>query len=266
MLTIPDYAAFTYYTLDGTSPDNTKNQYTGGVISISGESGTSKTLKVVSYDAAGNPGNVFSAVYNFGEEAPVVIDPVVDPTPSQNITSSVKIKAGKIVEKFKGTIHIATNKFKLKQEDSDLSNGTVKIYKGDSLWKTVSIDVAGAWSKTLKLGNNVTKTIKLYFYDAFGNLLGTQKAKIKVDKDKPEFKEFITPFYIVSAGDYVRWKATDNKEITRYSVYFNGRKFNIKKPSYKIPLKTHPGTYVITVKAYDAAGNSTTKKTWIKVR
>lgn len=71
-LTFPSYAASTYYTLDGTAPNNTKTQYTGGTISVDGIDGTSKTLKVASYDAAGNLGATFTATYIFDKTAPIV--------------------------------------------------------------------------------------------------------------------------------------------------------------------------------------------------
>jgi hypothetical protein len=57
-------AAKTYYTLDGSTPDSSKTLYTKP-IALSGASGTTVTLKAVSYDASGNRGDVETAVYTF---------------------------------------------------------------------------------------------------------------------------------------------------------------------------------------------------------
>ncbi|MEI7426114.1 MAG: hypothetical protein WCK16_04300, partial [Candidatus Moraniibacteriota bacterium] len=112
----------------------------------------------------------------------------IAPEEQKTSLNSIKIKIDRQINKFKDTIRINKNKFKLKQKDDSLANGEVKIYKNNSLWKTIQIDADGAWSKTLKLADDTTKTIKLKFYDTFGTLMGTKKAKVKVEAEKQKTK------------------------------------------------------------------------------
>ena len=181
------------------------------------------------------------------------------------VVERVKISIGRASHKFKDTIHIAKNKFKLKSKDSALSNGTVKIYKGSSLWKTIYADALGAWSATLKLSNDTTKKIKLFFFDSQGNDIGSQSAKVSVDTEHPRFIKFITPFYSIRKGETLYWEAKDNKKIKKYKITFNGKIKSNKQAKFIVPMNTPSGTYSITVKASDKVGNSTTKKTWIRV-
>ena len=184
-----------------------------------------------------------------------------------NVTlASVKITVGRAVNKFKDAIHIATSKFKLKSRDPNLANGTVKIYKGNSLWKTVTVDASGAWSKTLSLANDASKTIKLQFYDALGNLLGSKHAKVNVDTEAPKFTKFISANYVVARGDKVYWEAKDNDKVEKYKVYFNGHIATVKSARYTVPGVTLPGIYTIKVRAYDPVGNSASKSVTIVVR
>jgi hypothetical protein len=57
-------AVSTYYTLDGSNPDNTKTPYKSPV-TLSGAGGSTAMLKAVSYDASGNKGDIRTAVYTF---------------------------------------------------------------------------------------------------------------------------------------------------------------------------------------------------------
>ncbi len=171
------------------------------------------------------------------------------------ITEKVKLQIDRDVNKFKDTIKIASTKFKLKSQDQNLANGTVKVYKGGKLWKTISADASGAWSSTLKLGKSTSEKIKVMFYDVFGTLIGDQSAKVKVDSEDPKFTKFITPYYSTRKGDILYWEATDNVKVK-----------TVKNAKFTVPQDTLNGTYEIIVKAYDAVGNSATKKTWVKVR
>lgn len=193
-------------------------------------------------------------------------DDTDDPTSATTTLERVKIKFNKTINKFKDTLRITEKKFKLKSQDDALSNGQVKVYKGSKLWKTISVDANGAWSKTLKLANDTSKKVKVLFYDSIGNLLGKQTAKIKVDTEKPKFTKFITPFYSIKKGDTLYWEAEDNQEIKKYKITFNGKTKNVKKARFTVPVATPNGTYSITVKAYDKAGNTASKKGWVRVR
>ncbi|KKT87446.1 MAG: hypothetical protein UW95_C0015G0019 [Parcubacteria group bacterium GW2011_GWC1_45_14] len=206
-------------------------------------------------DAAGNiDGNDYHLTFS--------VDKVAQ---TATVVEKVKISIDRASHKFKDTIHIAKNKFKLKSKDVALANGTVKIYKGNSLWKTISADASGAWSASLKLANNASKKIKLLFFDSLGNAIGSQSAKVKVDSEDPKFTQFITPFYSIRKGDILYWEAKDNEKIAKFKVTFNGKIKTVKSARFTVPESTPSGTYSIIVKAYDKVGNSTTKKTWVRV-
>lgn len=54
-----------YYTTDGSTPDNTKTEYTGTAITVDKD----MTVKAISYDKAGNPSGILEAVYGI---APII--------------------------------------------------------------------------------------------------------------------------------------------------------------------------------------------------
>ncbi|HAN09407.1 MAG TPA: hypothetical protein DCP90_02205 [Clostridiales bacterium] len=72
--------AHTYYTIDGTEPDNTDTEVIG-TIPVDGNNGVTVILKLVSYDAAGNIGVVTTEEYTFDKTGPTI-------TP--DITSRIK--------------------------------------------------------------------------------------------------------------------------------------------------------------------------------
>ena len=90
-LTPASDAASTYYTIDGSTPDNTKTPYSGP-ITISGTDGSTVTLKAVSYDSAGNESSISSASYIF-DLSPIVISGVSDGG-QYNTTKTVTFNKG----------------------------------------------------------------------------------------------------------------------------------------------------------------------------
>ena len=194
--------------------------------------------------------------------------------------NSVSIKIERTVNRFKDTLYIKKNKFKLKGRDSALVNGTIKIYKGNKLWKTVIANEVGAWSKTIKLADDVLKTIKLKFFDSWGTLLGTKKAKAKIDTEDPEFKVFppedkvVYTAYTREENRMLVYRAEDNQKIDKYKIEFNG-KITDKKPTSKdrdksqtffVPKETPKGIYTFKVTAYDKAGNKGEKEVSMVVK
>ena len=219
-------------------------------------SGTSYTYFVKCVDVAGNVSAIDGGL-SFG------VDKAAQ---SASVTEKVKVQIDRGVNTFKDTLKIASATFKLKSQDQNLANGTVKVYKGGKLWKTISADASGAWSSTLKLGKSTSEKIKVMFYDVFGTLIGDQSATIRVDSENPTFTAFITPFYSISKGGILYWEATDNVKVDHFKVTFNGKIKTVKKARFTVPQDTPNGTYEITVKVYDTTGNSATKRAWVRVR
>lgn len=190
----------------------------------------------------------------------------VAPSEENSLTlNSVKIKVERAINKFKDVIHIATSKFKLKGEDSNLANGTVKIYKGHSLIDTIVADAQGFWEKVIHFKNNSSHDVKVKMYDQNGTLLDTQKAKVVTDTRKPSFAGFPTYGQSYAPGTVIQWKASDNQKIDHYRIFFNGSITTRKTTGFLIPKNTKPGDYGFTVNAYDEAGNRTSKSVAVMV-
>ena len=69
-----------------------------------------------------------------------------------------------------------------------------------------------------------------------------------------------------SKGDKIWWKATDNESIDYYTYSFAGKKGKTKRDSFNVPLNTSRGPHLLTIRAYDEAGNMKRKyvTVWIK--
>jgi hypothetical protein len=190
--------------------------------------------------------------------------------PEENKTSlnSIKIKIERETNKFKDKIYSWKNKFKLKQEDDNLANGTVKIYKDNKRIATIDVDSSGAWDKILKLKDEFSGWIKILQYDQFGTLLSTDKAKIKVDTEDPKFNEAISEKMTIGRNQKISFTATDdNSGIDYYKVKLSDvRDWRQQSEDfYQIPEDVPNGIYDLLIRAYDKAGNYAEEKTTLNV-
>jgi len=64
--------AHTYYTTDGTNPDNTDTEAIGGTLNIDGLDGQTKTLKLVSYDGINKGAISIPYLYTFNKTGPII--------------------------------------------------------------------------------------------------------------------------------------------------------------------------------------------------
>lgn len=191
----------------------------------------------------------------------------IAPEENKMSLNSIKIKIERETNKFKDKIYSWKNKFKLKGDDSNLANGTIKIYKDGKRIETVDVGNDGAWSKILKLKDNFSGWIKVRQYDQYGTLLGTKKVKVKVDTEKPEFTSFFWPLKsVVPEVTKLTWEVKDNDKIDKYKIYVGGRIYTTKFNTFQIPRETARGIQYIKIKAYDKAGNTAFKETYIRVR
>ena len=213
---------------------------------ISGlNTGTTYTYYLKCQDPAGNLSSEASVTFQIAPE-------------EQKISlSSIKIKIDRTFNKFKDTIHSAKNKFKLKSQDDNLANGTVKIYKGNKLWKTIQADADGAWSQLLKLKDNFSGSLKVRQYDQYGTLMSSKKTNLEVDTEKP--KLVLAPTFIKHHGSGITWSATDNDRIDHYTVIIGMRTIETKEASIAVFDFVPKGFQTFTVNAYDRAGNKTSQ-------
>ncbi len=170
--------------------------------------------------------------------------------------NSIKIKIDRETNKFKDKIYAKEKKLKLQGQDFNLANGQIKIYKNNKLWKTIQVDAQGAWSKLLKFKDNFLGSLKIRQYDQYGTQLASQKEKIKIDAEKPKIFT-ASPLYIKHHGSILAWTANDNDQIDYYKVSIAGRIIKTKQPKFIIPVYAPKGSQMITISAYDRAGNKT---------
>ena len=146
----------TYYTLNGTDPDENSQSYDGGTILIDGDHNATITLKMVSYDAQQNKGLVGTADYTFDKEGPA--KPSFDP--NGGTFSAAQQVLPKPVGDASETYYTEDG------SDPDKDNGT-RYYSG-----YLSIDGAGG----------ETITLKMVSYDALGNKGETASAEFTFEK------------------------------------------------------------------------------------
>ena len=155
--------------------------------------------------------------------------------------------------------HLTTNddSLKLKGQNSDVS--TIKVYKGDSLFKTIKTDVNGAWDSILKFKDDFFHTIRIKQYDDSNNLISSNSFKLRLDTEKPKFKETIPDTLTITHNDKIIFTATDDNsgldhyEVKLYPIRNYWRTQN--QGYYQIPQSVPNGAYTLYIRAYDKAGN-----------
>lgn len=190
----------------------------------------------------------------------------VAPEENKISLNSIKVKIGREINKFKDTLRLKKNKLKLKSEDDNLANGTVKIYKNNKRIDTIDINSDGSWDKILKLKDEFSGWIKTKQYDQFGTLLSTDKAKIKIDTEDPKFDSQIPEKITIGRSGQIKFTASDdNSGIDYYKVRLGDTRDwrEQNEDYYQIPENVPNGTYDLFIRAYDRSGNYAEEKTII---
>ncbi|GAG10627.1 unnamed protein product, partial [marine sediment metagenome] len=162
----------TYYTTDGSNPDNTDMEYLGGTILISGANEQTITLKAVSYNESGI-GVIGTALYTFdtvGPDAPTFTPPTGSYDAAQNVVINEASDAN--------TTYYTTDGSQPDSTDTQYFGGTVSI-DGD---------------------NNQTITLNAVSYDIANNKGEAGTAFYTFDKDVPEIGDFEAPIGIPDPG------------------------------------------------------------------
>lgn len=182
--------------------------------------------------------------------------------------SSPIIKTSQGKEKMKdSTIYSGKKEIKLQGEDIKLANGTIKIYRNSKHIETIEVDTNGKWSKKIELDKDFSGYLKIKQYNQYGTLVSERKTKVKVDNEDPIITIFPKNQTPVTRGKTnLNFLATDNNKVTEYKIYLGGNIYKTKTNSFLIPAKTNSGLQYLRIRAYDKAGNSSYKETFILVR
>lgn len=155
----------------------------------------------------------------------------------------------------------------LRGEEPKLKNGKVEVYLNNELNKTISINDQGYWNDKLKLKDK-SYNITFKYIDEFNTLLKTERIKLKVDSEKPTFKEKINKNQTVKRGQKITFTAKDEGlGIDYYKIKLLNDKGHVfksfkkqTKDYYIIPQTLKDGNYTLVIKVYDEAKNYAQKK------
>ena len=160
----------------------------------------------------------------------------------------------------------------LKGEEPKLKNGKIQVYLNNELKKEITIDGNGVWNDKLKLKDK-SYNITFKYLDEFNTILKTERIKLKVDSQKPTFKEKINKNQTVKRGQKITFSAKDEGlGIDHYKIKLLDNKGHVFKPFQKqtkdyyiIPQTLKDGNYTLVIKAYDEAKNYVQKKIDLRV-
>ena len=227
-------SANTYYTLDGTEPDNTKTRYTGS-ITIDGADGQIIALKAVSYDIVGNKGAVITQIYTFDKEGPTA--------PATSLADGIYNKAQTI------TLNPAKDAVSTYYTiDGTEPNNSTKAY-------TSPITIDGQDGQSI--------TLKTVSYDNLSNKGKVKTQTYTFDKIAP-----LAPTIKPAGGTYTTAQnvtLTPSEEGVKTYYTLDGTEpdsTNIQYTGKAIVIDANIGkTIILKVVSYDAVGNKGTIKT-----
>jgi len=125
--------AHTYYTTDGTDPDNTDTEVQGGTLIVDGNNGDTVTLKLVSYDGINKGAISIPYLYTFNKTGPIITANPIGRTKSpDNINVNITITSDNL------------NNWQY-QWDTDTTLDENNWEEGDTNPKTVEQNTDGTW-------------------------------------------------------------------------------------------------------------------------
>lgn len=153
-----------------------------------------------------------------------------------------------------------------KGANDDIQNGKVKIYSGNDLKKEITAGSDGKWKAEVKVKSNGDYKFRLEYYNSNGDKVADSKKYIvKVDTEDPEFTD-LPLFLNKKRGDKIWWKAKDNRKIKEYKIIFLGKTKTTTRDSFNVPADAPRGPHILKVRAYDKAGNVSSRVVSILVR
>jgi hypothetical protein len=189
-----------------------------------------------------------------------------DPSASVFANDALKVANKKVTFGQAKKINTKSKTISFKGNNSLIANGSVQLYRGGTLVQTATTDATGAWNLKLKEKKDTTVTFFLRYLDGVGVELGTSAGyKIKIDTQKPKITN-LPIFLTKSRGDKLWWEAKDNVKVTNYKISFLGKTKTTKSKAFTVPLDSPSGLHLLSLKAYDAMGNSTSRLVTVRVR
>jgi len=249
--TVGDLEANKYYEV---KVDNTLGENITGADCISGICKANSQGKIT-----------FTYTGNYSTHTFTVEEKTTSSAEAEKPKIEIKDKDDKKVKKDE-TTKTKEEKITLKGKDQDLSNGVVKIYKNNKLWKTITASADGIWEKTLKFKENFSGWIKVRQYDKYGILLSTDKTKIEVDSEKPKFTSFNLPWRAKRELTKLNFPAKDNEKIEKYKIYVGGKIYQTKYSTWSLPREAPTGLQRIKIRAYDEVGNTVAEEKFVWVK
>ncbi len=155
-------AAYTYYTLDGTEPDNSSSIYVGPV-TVDGSDGQTITLEAVSYDVYNNKGTVLTAIYTFDKSGPAGTIKIND---NNNVTDNTSISLTVYASDISGVDQMMLSNY------PDFTGAVWEAYAETKAW-------------TLEEGDG-TKRVYIKFKDNLGNESSVYSDSIILDTSDPQ--------------------------------------------------------------------------------
>jgi hypothetical protein len=189
-----------------------------------------------------------------------------DPSASVFANDALKVANKKVTFGQAKKINTKSKTLTFKGSNSLIANGSVQLYRGGTLIQTVSADATGTWNIKLKEKKDTTVTFYLRYLDGAGTELGTSAGyKIKIDTQKPKITN-LPIFLTKTKGAKIWWEAKDNIKVTSYKISFLGKTKTTKSKAFTVPLDSPSGLHLLSLKAYDAMGNSTSRLVTVRVR
>ena len=161
------------------------------------------------------------------------------------------------------TIYVSDRKVTFYGTAPRAAGGTVVCNADGEERTTVAAD--GTWSLKVKLKDNKKHKMKLRYFNRNGTEIVVDTYTIRIDTEKPKIVDLPEVLY-KHPGAKVWWTAKDNDKIKRYKYTVRGKHYKTNNSSFYLPNDLARGTHTVQVRAYDRAGNKTTKDVRVIVR
>ncbi len=166
---------------------------------------------------------------------------------------SVSLKSKKIV--FRGKL------------DSLNSGDLVRIFKDGKIIGDRKINKKKKWRFQTKQTKNTEEVYQFRYFKkgTEEEIAATSEYNLIIDGDSPRITN-LSKSVTVKRGEYITWKASDDDQIKYHQVTFQGKKYNLSESRFKVPQKARRGVSRFTVKSFDRAENSMTKKIMTRIK